>query len=199
MIYSPQRRLVVFTPPKCGTNTLHEVLPRHGFRIVMGPQFDGAVGEHTLSLEYDVWRDLASHRFAVAARHPYARTASLYGHYCHYWPPPHAPFPEFVASHVIAPKFAFFNATIASLLHLHEYPVDGRTPVRFTEVIRVESLADDLRRLGVAVDEPLPRVHALPNAGRALYTGRAQELVDLWARHDFDRFGYARDLDAAFA
>jgi hypothetical protein len=195
MLICPERRLILITPPKCGTNTLHAVLPPLGCRIVFGPQFDGNVGEHTTVWEYDVWRDLDSYRFAVATRHPYARALSLYGHYLHYWAAPCLGFEDFLEQIVVASKHAFFNATISSILTRVEDPIDGRRPIRVTEAVRIEHLAADLKKLGFAVSEPLPRVHALPNPGRAAYTPAAKALVDLWARYDFDRFGYARDLN----
>jgi len=197
MLFCPKRRILLFTPPKCGTNTLHAVLPPLGCRSVYGPQFDGNVGEHTTVWESDVWRDLDSYKFAVATRHPFARAASLYGHYRHYWRSPHLGFDDFLEQIVIAPKYAFFNATISSILHGIEEPIDGRRPIKVTEIVRLEHLAADLQKLGFAVADPLPRAHALPNPGIAAYTPAAKRLVELWARHDFDRFGYARDLAAA--
>lgn len=185
---------MILTPPKCGTNTLHAVLPAHGARIVYGPQFDGNVGEHTAVWEFDVWSRLASYRFAVAIRHPYTRALSLFGHYLAYWPAPHLEFRDFLEQIVVAPRFPFFNSTISAFLFQVESPFDGRRPVAVTEVVRVESMAADLRRLGFPVSEPLPTAHALPNPGLGAYTPPAKALVDLWARHDFDRFGYARDL-----
>jgi hypothetical protein len=197
MLVDLERRLVLFTPPKCGAMTLHEVLPRHGAQPVLGPQFDGGVGEHTTLLPYDVWRDVDRYRFVVATRNPYTRVASLFGHYRRYWSSPHLPFQEFVERIVVAPRHLFFNATVASILEPVENPLDGRRPLRVDAFVRLETLSDDVRRLGYSIAGDLPRVHALPHRGLDEYSPRAQELVESWARHDFDRFGYPRELARA--
>jgi hypothetical protein len=197
MLVDLERRIVLFTPPKCGTLTLHEVLPRFGAKPILGPQFDTDVGEHTTLLPHDVWREVDRFRFVVATRNPYTRAASLFGHYTRYWRPPHLAFPEFVEQLVVAPRHLFFNATIAAILEPLEIPLDGRRPLRVDSFVRLEALADDLRRLGYDVGGALPRVHALEHRGVAEYTPGAQQRIETWARHDFDRFGYSRDLARA--
>jgi hypothetical protein len=197
MLIDFERRIVLFTPPKCGTMTLHEVLPRFGAKAVLGPQFDSGVGEHTTLLPFDVWNAIESFRLVVATRNPYTRAASLFGHYRRYKPPPHLAFQDFVEQFVVAPRHLFFNATIAAILEPVESPLDGRRPLRVDAFVRLEALADDLRRLGYDAGGALPRVHALEHRGLAEYTPVAQRHVETWARHDFDRFGYSRDLARA--
>lgn len=197
MLVDLERRIVVFTPPKCGTMTLHDVLPRFGAKAVLGPQFDAGVGEHSTLLPFDVWSAIDRFRLVVATRNPYTRAASLFGHYRHYWAPPHLAFPDFVEQIVVAPRHLFFNATIASILAPVESPLDGRRPLRVDAFVRLEALADDLRRLGYDAGGALPRVHALEHRGVAEYTPDAQRRIEAWARHDFDRFGYSRELARA--
>lgn len=198
MLFDFQRNLVILTPPKCGTLTLHEVLPRFGAQAIFGPQFDHGIGEHTVRLPTDVWQQPDRFRLVVAVRNPFTRVASLYGHYLRYWQPPHLPFPEFVERIVAAPRYHFFNATVMSILHELEHPLDGRRPMKVDAHVRLECLAADLARLGYPVGE-LPRVHRLPHDGLAAYTPRVQHVVEVWGWHDFERFGYARDLAQAEA
>jgi hypothetical protein len=197
MLVDSERGIVLFTPPKCATMTLHEVLPRFGAKTVQGPQFDGGVGEHTTLLTNDVWSAIDRFQFVVATRNPYTRAASLYGHYRRYWAPPHLAFPDFVEQIVVAPRYLFFNATLASLLEPIEHPLDGRRALRVDRFVRLETLAADLRSLGYDVAGDLPRVHALAHRGLAEYTPRARQLVETWARHDFERFSYSRELARA--
>ncbi len=194
MLIDFERNIVLFTPPKCGTMTLHEVLPQFGVKTVLGPQFDYGVGEHTTLLPFDVWNAIDRFRFVVATRNPYTRAASLYGHYQQYWEGADLLFPEFVEQIVVAPRHHFFNATISSVLQPLENPLDGRLSVRVDAFVRLEELAGDLCRLGYEFDDPLPPVHALQHRGLEEYTRSAQLAIETWARHDFDRFGYSRNL-----
>lgn len=191
MILSLEQRVVLLTPPKCATVTLHDVFGRAGCQCVLGPQFDGGVGEHTTMLPWDVWSIIDEFTFAVVTRHPYTRTQSMYGHYRRYWPSPHLDFTEFLERIVVAPRYLFFNATISSFLAPLEDPMDGHPPVQVTEAVRVESLIADLGRLGLNVPDALPEHHRSDGAGTPSHTRATKRLVDLWARHDFDRFGYS--------
>jgi len=192
-----QRNLILLTPPKCGTVTLHQELPRFGATPTFGQQFDGGNGEHTIHLPGDAWAAIERFRIAVVVRNPYTRATSLYGHYRRYWQAPYLPFPEFLARIVAAPRHLFFNATISSMLSPLEHPLDGRRPLPVTHHVRLECLADDLKRLGYPIATALPRAHALPHESLAAYTPQARDLVALWGLHDFERFGYRLDLAAA--
>lgn len=196
MLFSEHKRIVLFTPPKCGTLMLHRVLTQRGCKAVLAPQFDGGVGEHTTLLPFDVWRDVDRWTFAVAVRNPYTRALSLYGHYKRYWQQAELEFPAFLRRIVLAPRHLFFNATISALLTPAERPLDGRRPIRVSATVRLEHAVADLRGLGFDVPDELPRVHALGPRSLDEYVGDAQELVELWAAHDFERFGYERSLDA---
>ena len=194
MIYSLERTLVIFTPPKCASNTLHEVLTRQSCMSVIGPQMDGGVDIHTTILPWDVWSRKDDYTFAVSTRHPYTRAASLYGHYKQYWPLPHLSFIEFLKQIVLAPRWAFFNTTIASMLQPVEAPVDGRPPITINRFVRVEHLSEDLLSLGFDVPTKMPTHNASSNQGLDEYTLESKQLVDLWAHYDFDRFGYKREI-----
>ncbi len=190
MIYSLDRLLVLFTPPKCASNTLHELLTKQSCMSIIGPQLDGGVDIHTTVMPWDVWSRLESYTFAVSIRHPYTRAASLYGHYKQYWPVPHLSFVDFLRQMVLAPRWGFFNATITSMLTPVESPFDGRPPIQVTHYVRVESLAQDLRALGFDVPDDLPRFNSSDNRGFDEFTPESKELVDLWSFYDFARFGY---------
>jgi hypothetical protein len=194
MIFSLEKRVVLFTPPKCAANTLHEVLCRDGCKCVIGPQFDGGTDIHTTSMPWEVWDRPDEFTFAVSVRNPFTRAASLFGHYKGYWPKPHLRFEEFLEQFVVAPRFTFFNATIASFLRSVEAPLDGRRRIAVTACVRVESLVADLARLGFEVPGQLPVRHRSENAGMAEHSQRSKSLVELWAYHDFERFGYARRI-----
>jgi hypothetical protein len=195
LIYSLARGLVLFTPPKCAANTLHDLLVTQGCQTVLGPQLDGGVDIHTTVLPWDVYARLGAYTFAVSVRHPYERAASLYGHYRRFWQTPHLPFLDFLRQFVVAPRFAFFHSTISAMLQPVEQPLDGRPPLRAARVVRVESLAADLRALGFTVPDPMPRSNRSENRGRAEFCAEAMRLVDAWAWHDFQRFGYRPGID----
>jgi hypothetical protein len=190
MIYSLDRLLVLFTPPKCASNTLHELLTKQSCMSVIGPQMDGGVDIHTTALPWDVWSRLESYTFAVSIRHPYTRAASLYGHYKQYWPAPHLSFVDFLRQLVLAPRWGFFNATITSMLQPVETPFDGRPPIQVSHYVRVESLSQDLRALGFDVPADLPKHNSSDNRGFDEFTPESKQLVDLWSFYDFSRFGY---------
>jgi hypothetical protein len=190
MIYSLDRLLVLFTPPKCASNTLHEILTKQSCMSVIGPQMDGGVDIHTTVLPWDVWSRRDSYTFAVSIRHPYTRAASLYGHYKQYWPAPHLSFVDFLRQLVLAPRWGFFNATITSMLTPVESPFDGRPPIQVSHYVRVESLSQDLRALGFDVPADLPKYNNSDNRGLDEFTPESKELVDLWSHYDFQRFGY---------
>ena len=194
MIYSLGRSLVLFTPPKCASNTLHDLLTLQGCMSVIGPQLDGGVDIHTTVLPWDVFARREQYVFAVAARHPYTRVASLYGHYRAHWPAPHLSFRDFLRQLVLAPRYAFFHSTISAMLQVVEQPLDGKAPIRVTKVVRVESLGDDLRDLGFTVPTPLPKANRSEHRGLAEYDAETMQLVDLWAHHDFQRFGYTKGI-----
>lgn len=190
MIYSLDRMLVLFTPPKCASNTLHELLTRQSCMSVIGPQMDGGVDIHTTVMPWDVWSRLDRYTFAVSIRHPYTRAASLYGHYKQYWPAPHLSFVDFLRQLVLAPRWAFFNTTITSMLTPVESPFDGRPPIQISHYVRVESLSQDLRALGFDVPADLPKHNSSDNRGLEEFTPESKQLVDLWSHYDFQRFGY---------
>ncbi len=190
MIYSLDRLLVLFTPPKCASNTLHELLTKQSCMSVIGPQLDGGVDIHTTVLPWDVWSRLDRYTFAVSVRNPYTRAASLYGHYKQYWPEPHLSFVDFLRQLVVAARFGFFNATITSMLQPVEAPLGGHPPIQVSHYVRVESLSEDLRALGFDVPAELPRINSSNNRGLEEFTPESKKLVDMWSLYDFSRFGY---------
>jgi hypothetical protein len=192
MIYSLERLLVIFTPPKCASNTLHELLTKQSCMSIIGPQMDGGVDIHTTVLPWDVWARREGYTFAVGIRHPYTRAASLYGHYKQYWPQPHLSFVDFLRQLVLAPRWAFFNTTITSMIQPVETPFDGRPSIPITRYVRVEHLSEDLRALGFDVPSELPKYNSSVNRGLEEFTPEAKQLVDLWSHYDFERFGYER-------
>lgn len=194
MIYSLDRMLVLFTPPKCASNTLHELLTKQSCMSVIGPQMDGGVDIHTTVLPWDVWSRLEDYTFVVSIRNPYTRTASLYGHYKQYWPTPHLTFVDFLRQLVLAPRFSFFNTTISSMLQPVEGPLDGRPPIPITNYVRVENLSEDLSALGFDVPVDLPKINSSDNLGFEEFTSESKDLVDLWSYYDFSRFGYQQEI-----
>jgi hypothetical protein len=194
MLYSHARSLVLFTPPKCASNTLHDLLTTQGCMSVIGPQLDGGVDIHTTVLPWDVYARREEYSFVVAVRHPYTRAESLYGHYRAHWPAPHLSFLDFLRQLVLAPRYGFFHSTISSMLQPVEQPLDGRPPIRASKLVRVESLAADLRALGFTVPSELPRANRSEHRGLGEHCAESMRLVDLWAHHDFQRFGYQKGL-----
>jgi hypothetical protein len=103
---------------------------------------------------------------------------------------PHLSFVDFLRQLVLAPRWAFFNTTITSMLTSVESPFDGRPPIQVSRYVRVESLSQDLRALGFDVPADLPKYNSSDNRGFEEFTPESKELVDLWSHYDFARFGY---------
>lgn len=151
MILDFARRVALFTPPACATHTLHRVLcsPPFAAQCVIGPSCGtpGRFDRHTSVVPAEA----ETFDRAVAVRHPYARAVSLYLHDCRYRSGFGQPAPswrdwfgELADGSQSDPFFGwsiprhFLGAKLPGLL------------------VRVEHLAADLKRLGYALESPLP-------------------------------------------
>lgn len=81
MIIFHEKKLVVVTPYKCGSTSLHSMLcsPDHGGVYTIGPQFDGCeIDKHTFEIPYAA----KDYYVCVVVRDPVLRSVSLWTAYC---------------------------------------------------------------------------------------------------------------------
>jgi len=86
MIVFHEKKLVVVTPYKCGSTSLHSMLcsPDHGGVYTIGPQFDGSeTDKHTFDIPYAA----KDYYVCVVVRDPMTRVVSLWTQHCkfHGW------------------------------------------------------------------------------------------------------------------
>jgi len=80
MIIFPDKKLVVVTPYKCGSTSLHSMLcnPDHGGIYCIGPQFGCEIDKHTFEIPYAA----KDYYVCVVVRDPMTRVVSLWTQYC---------------------------------------------------------------------------------------------------------------------
>jgi hypothetical protein len=174
-----ERRYVVITPPKTGSNSL--------IRLLAHPQF-GA------SLYHDHWHhntavpaDCAGFRVYLSVRHPMARAVSLYRHLARdeWGNEPVHPFPEFCRRILLGREGdPFFWRPLG----------EWAEGLELAGVIRIEHAREDLAALEPSGSYVLPH----DNQDPALrppewYYDQHPEALDLvaeWAAADMERFGY---------
>lgn len=133
MLMSPDRKLLLITPMKCGSTTAEETLCPLGWRYIMGPHpWDRReIEKHTDCVPYLA----ADARKLLLVRNPLDRVASLFNHHVQY----HGPL-DFgrwlnVAFH------SRYHAPVTQLYAKHD------------RVICIERFQADMRRVGVDIKD----------------------------------------------
>lgn len=86
MIYSPTNKVIIITPPKTGSTSLHfSLCQAWNWVHIVGPQVDGHIEKHTLRVPLFVKQQEADHTCLMIVRSPYARLWSLYQHWLNHW------------------------------------------------------------------------------------------------------------------
>ena len=78
MIALPDKKLLILTPPKCGSTSLHALLCQQENSVfIIGPQLDGRIDKHTSRIPFD----FRNYKRYIVVRDPYTRFLSLYKHH----------------------------------------------------------------------------------------------------------------------
>lgn len=194
MIVMHEHRSVFVSVPKCGTKTLYEYLP-----AVLGGIRIQSAGFHGVRIP----SRLSDYRVLTCVRNPYERAVSLWWSTCRRGGDRYgfrarvtsrggdpASFEDFMWMLIEdAPCVAWLGPPMSE--HLRGVPVGV--------VLRLESLAADL---AAAFPEqknwpglPVNNATRLDRPSAAEYLAgnfTSRQLVEQWARNDFERFGYER-------
>lgn len=178
MIILSGPRIVVVTPPKTGSNSLHRTLcSRPGNVYGMGPQpwSVNEIEKHTLEAPRYV---LAGARWVLAIRHPYTRVQSLYAH-------------RILHNGIQDSLSDWLDGTLVAALRkpgIHWESPCAAWIDNPDGVIRMEHMEDDLQSI---VPYPLPMYHDNKNSlTKPLLTEQDKATIrDLYAS-DFRLGGY---------
>ena len=194
MIVSDRYQFVFVSTPKCCTNTMYEVLPKHfkGARILPGFHRTAVPPRYR---QYFTW---------TIIRNPYARAVSIwysttvratggsaqrYGY-------------EAIGSTSFE-RFLEWLLTRPGELAQRSLDVPQAVwlvPCRIDRHLRLESLADELRSLPFwrsDIDVPIRNPSDGCKPWPEYITRRARDLILEWANIDFEAFGYPREIDCA--
>lgn len=184
MIVLPDHELVILTPPKTGSSSAHAALCNAKFG---GIYVEGPLPGQPVAIEchsFVVPRRYCNYRLAVLTRNPYARAKSLYAHARHY-DRERRGLAGFVRDRLIARRHSWWHWPLSIYVGLAKR-FSGR---RSVESVRLEFVLDDLRRLGIVIDE-FPREHVLEDSTSDVASDVA-DLVNVWASDDFRLGGYS--------
>lgn len=189
MIVIDTKRLVIFCPPKCASNSLHNRFCKEdvGGITVVGTDPDfGPVGRHYCRPSYE-WETYQ--HFAVV-RNPFSRVVSLYHDYCRirsYYGAAAPSFREFVQwlprLHPNTAGEWFWNSSLCCCLrHVPES----------TRFIKLESIPEFCQQHAL----PLPGLDnaSMSRAPREYYERWTTQRVQRLYEEDFHKFGYPTEL-----
>jgi hypothetical protein len=181
MILLIDQRIVIVTPPKTASDTLHRVLcapPWYGVAVV-GPHH-GVIDKHYPHVPNEAF----GFRVLLAVRHPLDRLVSLWHHRCRlaaYFGEATETF-ECFARNVAAGQSGcwLWQTTIDELIG----------PQRIDGLLRAESLTADLTAAGLTVDS-LPRWNdSYRRPWNEYYDSATLPVASCWGASDIQRFGY---------
>ena len=173
---------IFVSTPKCATNTMYSVLPKHFF----GKRYGG------FHCNRPPRRATWKHTWTIV-RNPFDRAVSIWGSTC------------------CNPRYAYWRlaggkdfGTFAAWLAKHpkmDNPVtrpmhDWLSGIRLDSVIHIEHLEDELKGLPFWREVPLPKLNTHPHSEWPVYYKDAKIIADIrtWAGKDFDMFGYEAEF-----
>jgi hypothetical protein len=188
----PDRRIAIMTPPKCATHSLHAVFcaPPWCGRTIVGPTVSDP---SKLDRHVRQWpNELAGYRKLVVVRNPLDRLVSLFLHFVRFEAAEGRGTPCFAdfCRWVVGPdRPAAFAPQVIYQWNLSRW-LKG---VEWDGVLKVESLAHDLQREGLALAS-LPRENASYRVRpwQKFYDAELSRVVREWATGDCKRLGYGR-------
>src|SRR5262245_27866248 len=190
MIVLPRHRLVIVTPPKTASSSLHECLCTSAFGgiFVLGPQGDGP-GPYEHHTGWIPW-NYTEYRIVIVVRNPYTRFLSLYDHACAYaqpgeeWP---GSIDHFAASLWESDSHWFYRWSLSQFADGIHSGRDGQ-PLAISGWVKTEDLEHGLQSYGVEV--VVPRINASKSSSRAPLTNSIRSLIEAQWVCDFQRFHY---------
>lgn len=184
MIVLKKSRLIIATPPKCGSTSLHaQFCEQQDNVFVIGPQFGtDEINKHTMSIPFEYRK----YRRAMTVRNPFTRAISLWSYHCG-WNGEQS-FENYLEWSVsTAEVYGFYR------YRLFEF-ADEWEGDQF-DYLKLEHLDEGLRSYDLDFDIlPMLNVgdHETPEE---LYTDETADLVRKHHAEDFKRFDYSLDLN----
>lgn len=185
MIVLPLHRIVIMTPPKCATNTLHTALCNERWRgqscIGPSPIMEGSFDRHVNRWPNETLR----YRKLVVVRHPLERLVSMFLHHTS----------RRSGRGLVSPGFREYVEWVVNeptLDPLYKWNLSQWFEgVEFDNVLHVETLIEDLASEDIAIE----RLHVENRSYRAkpyrdFYDNETLKLAREWAAADCATFGY---------
>lgn len=176
MILLPDKEILLITPPRCGSTSLHHALCQESNGVyIMGPQLDAArpIEKHTFAIPHQA----IHYKKYIVVRNPYDRISSFYHHYCKYSKNPIG-FRDYIEQRVI-PHIDPDCYPITSIL------------LEYDAYLKIEQINVQLKIIGIDVEIPKLNVSDIKDIP---WTNDLEYLIKIWGSNDFVRFNYPRRL-----
>jgi len=179
MILLPDKKILLITPPRCGSTSLHYALCEQGNGVyVMGPQLDAArhIEKHTFALPHQA----IHYKKYIVVRNPYDRITSFYAHYSKYTDKP-LTFAEYIETRVIPHKDVDCYPISSAIDRMDYYYIDRH--------LKIEDINTGLKNIGIDIN--IPKLNS-SNKPPLHWTPDLRFLIKTWGSNDFVRFNYSR-------
>ena len=182
MILFPSQKIVLITPPKCASISLHVSLPAYGGIQVYGPQGDDSsypIGPHTSHIPSHA----QDYRAYVVYRNPYDRLVSLWYEFARYAMRQGKHVPAFLAwvPQALDNQHSWFHSWNISR-YVQGLDLEGHLDICTLNQGLAKLLGDEVQipKLRESHDRP---------AWKDLYNANLLEIVHSWATADVRRWG----------
>lgn len=187
MIVNLREKIVIITPPRCGSVSLHESCWGNSY-ICTGYQPFGYYdyGTHTVFLPESIMDDLSEYEYYIASRNPYDRLLSLYGFHLRHNAT--MDFNGFVKGMMFPQTFTFYS------LPIYRWVLDFER--KYPQLTLNElPLSDAGLFLKARFGVELKHCHSSPKKFDPAkeYTPFLIEYVQGWAANDFQVFDYPKE------
>lgn len=188
MLILQNQKLIIITPPKTGSNTLHiEQIPGSIWVYGYAGHDTTAITQHCTLIpgamfdDYPIW---------MVVRDPYQRAYSLYKHQVAY-NKFKGTFQEWIISRLPRPDNFFFQPCSWFADNTYRLHAGACKKVRVIGHLKLETLESDLKKMGIVLDHPLPHRHKTGEP-KGMFTNLEIQLINRWAKEDFSRFEYQK-------
>jgi hypothetical protein len=166
MIALLDKKLLILTPPKCGSTSLHTYLCQHVDSVfIIGPQLDGRIDKHTGRIPFD----FRNYKRYLVVRNPYTRFISLYKHHLLF--NQYKSVDEFIKTYHKNP----FNQNISDVYKIQ------------FNYWKLENLSQCLKDAGISYKVPLLNESEERSEGLTL---EQKIKISQWAKPDCESFNY---------